>query len=238
MINSLSLAEQLLREIEVEALSKIIPSILPLALKCRDYKGYCVLSLLVTPIAKNAATNTIQTNELIRVLLLQGLATKDISKIVAESQEEFIELKSISSDQVSSHSLKELEMWIPEATGILGHIENVPRESYLNLSNRLEQIRRLYEVLRGYVVAKLTYYQQVLTLLNTQKTTPTQSTNNENRSKQKIFIVHGHNGEIKESLARLIEKQGIQAIILHEQANQGDTTRFVAAFFLLFQLGF
>ena len=39
----------------------------------------------------------------------------------------------------------------------------------------------------------------------------------------KVFVVHGHNGEIKEAVAQLIEKQGIQAIILHEQANQGAT---------------
>lgn len=40
---------------------------------------------------------------------------------------------------------------------------------------------------------------------------------------RKVFIVHGHNGEMKEAVARLIEKQGIQAIILHEQANLGAT---------------
>lgn len=39
----------------------------------------------------------------------------------------------------------------------------------------------------------------------------------------KIFIVHGHDGELKQSVARLIEKQGIEAIILSEQANQGRT---------------
>ncbi len=39
----------------------------------------------------------------------------------------------------------------------------------------------------------------------------------------KIFIVHGHDGELKESVARIIEKQGIEAIILSEQANQGRT---------------
>lgn len=39
----------------------------------------------------------------------------------------------------------------------------------------------------------------------------------------KVFIVHGHDGEIKESVARLVEKQGITPIILHEQANQGQT---------------
>ena len=42
-------------------------------------------------------------------------------------------------------------------------------------------------------------------------------------SYSKIFIVHGHNGELKEAIARLIERQGIEAIILHEQANLGNT---------------
>ena len=32
----------------------------------------------------------------------------------------------------------------------------------------------------------------------------------------KVFIVHGHNGEIKEAVARIIEKQGLEAVILSE----------------------
>lgn len=39
----------------------------------------------------------------------------------------------------------------------------------------------------------------------------------------KVFIVHGHDGELKQSVARIIEKQGIEAVILTEQANQGKT---------------
>lgn len=39
----------------------------------------------------------------------------------------------------------------------------------------------------------------------------------------KVFIVHGHDGEIKESVARLIEKQGIEAVILSEKTNRGKT---------------
>ena len=39
----------------------------------------------------------------------------------------------------------------------------------------------------------------------------------------KIFIVHGHDGELKQSVARVIEKQEIEAVILTEQANQGKT---------------
>lgn len=39
----------------------------------------------------------------------------------------------------------------------------------------------------------------------------------------KIFIVHGHNETMKQSVARLIEKQNIDAIILHEKPNKGRT---------------
>ncbi len=40
---------------------------------------------------------------------------------------------------------------------------------------------------------------------------------------KKIFIVHGHDEEAKYSLARFLEKLGIEVIILHEQPNQGRT---------------
>lgn len=42
-------------------------------------------------------------------------------------------------------------------------------------------------------------------------------------SMTKIFIVHGHDGALQQSVARVIEKQGIEAVILSEQANQGRT---------------
>ncbi|WP_321419455.1 nucleotide-binding protein [uncultured Methanomethylovorans sp.] len=40
-------------------------------------------------------------------------------------------------------------------------------------------------------------------------------------SSSKIFIVHGHDEEMKQSVARIIEKLGLEAIILHEKANEG-----------------
>lgn len=39
----------------------------------------------------------------------------------------------------------------------------------------------------------------------------------------KVFIVHGHDGEAKEITARFVEKLGYEAIILHEQASKGRT---------------
>lgn len=38
-----------------------------------------------------------------------------------------------------------------------------------------------------------------------------------------IFIVHGHNEEMKQSVARSIEKIGLNPVILHEKANKGKT---------------
>ncbi len=43
------------------------------------------------------------------------------------------------------------------------------------------------------------------------------------RDNKKIFIVHGHDGKAREAVAQLIKKLDMEPIILHEQANQGDT---------------
>ena len=42
-------------------------------------------------------------------------------------------------------------------------------------------------------------------------------------NKSKVFIVHGHDEAAKEAAARLVEKIGLEAIILHEQASSGQT---------------
>lgn len=39
----------------------------------------------------------------------------------------------------------------------------------------------------------------------------------------KVFIVHGHDNEAKIEVARVVEKLGLKAIILHEQASSGNT---------------
>ena len=47
--------------------------------------------------------------------------------------------------------------------------------------------------------------------------------NKSDKVNSRVFIVHGHDGELKNEAARFIEKLGFKAIILHEQANQGMT---------------
>jgi hypothetical protein len=42
-------------------------------------------------------------------------------------------------------------------------------------------------------------------------------------SPTRVFVVHGQDNAARESVARFLERAGIQAVILHEQANRGDT---------------
>ncbi len=41
--------------------------------------------------------------------------------------------------------------------------------------------------------------------------------------KQKVFVVHGHNDSMKQTVARTLEKIGLNAIVLHEQVSRGRT---------------
>jgi len=52
------------------------------------------------------------------------------------------------------------------------------------------------------------------------------------KSNKKVFVVHGHNEAAKESVARFIEKLGLEAVILHEHPNKGRTIieKFIACY--------
>lgn len=42
-------------------------------------------------------------------------------------------------------------------------------------------------------------------------------------SLKRVFIVHGHDDAMKQTVARVVEKLGLQPVILHEQPNKGRT---------------
>ncbi|MCC9656418.1 TIR domain-containing protein [Rhodopirellula halodulae] len=43
------------------------------------------------------------------------------------------------------------------------------------------------------------------------------------KSSRKVFVVHGHDNETKQTVARFLEKLGLEAVILHERSNKGLT---------------
>ena len=51
----------------------------------------------------------------------------------------------------------------------------------------------------------------------------TESINDKSIDRSKVFIIHGHDDGAKNEVARFVEKLGLEAVILHEQVNSGDT---------------
>lgn len=49
------------------------------------------------------------------------------------------------------------------------------------------------------------------------------SINKKTKNTKKVFLVHGHDNEFKETVARFLEKLDLHPVILHEQANNGMT---------------
>lgn len=52
---------------------------------------------------------------------------------------------------------------------------------------------------------------------------PTKVAPSTKKPSNKVFIVHGHDDSIKNQVARFLEKLGLEAVILHEQASRGMT---------------
>lgn len=92
------------------------------------------------------------------------------------------------------------------------------RVSFFNLRDDIDQAK---VCARGLLIAKgmlETYLEDEHGNINIKQPTIPCAKNS-----KRIFIVHGHDGELKEAVARIIEKQNIEAVILGEKANQGRT---------------
>jgi predicted nucleotide-binding protein len=96
---------------------------------------------------------------------------------------------------------KEVTSWSPSGG------ENYSEENYCERSVLLQKIDSTLNYISG---------------LNFNSQSDSAS-NEKNKSLTKVFIVHGHNDAVKESIARFIEKLGLIPIILHEQPNKGRT---------------
>lgn len=222
-MTALEKLDQVIEKAQTTPLSTVVPLVFPIALECSDYFGYSLLAHWQCPLCESDKANAVQRNEIIKVLMLQGLSREKAKEIELSATHQYIDMKTIEGKGMLAHSVKEMETWLVEADK---SIKNAPihDDKVKEVITRKRQIEQQYELLRSYITSKLTYYRQLLS--KEYNVTPKSVTINNFEGKaefSKVFIVHGHNGEIKEAVARLIERQGIQAIILHEQANQGAT---------------
>ena len=212
-----------LEKLNSTPLSSSLPSVLSFALECKDYQGYCLLAHWYCPLCDNVKANAIQRNEIIKTLMLQGLLKDEAQKIEQQATEQHIDMKRIDDNAMLAHSVSEMEVWLDEYREIMTKPPH-DEDRIKSLNQRKNQIERRYELLRSLITSKMTYYRQILKNKEEEKRMQGNSVGVVSPSvSAKVFIVHGHNGEMKEAVARLVEKQGIKAVILHEQANQGAT---------------
>lgn len=78
------------------------------------------------------------------------------------------------------------------------------KETFINIVNTMIEDITLSDVMSG-------------------KETENNKVEKSKNSTDEIFVVHGHNEMMKQSVARMIEKLNLRPIILHEQANRGRT---------------
>lgn len=75
----------------------------------------------------------------------------------------------------------------------------------------------------GLVKSKAVFEVYLEELKDNDVTPDNEATQDNSISKSKVFVVHGHDEALKQEVARIVEKQGLEAIILSEQANHGKT---------------
>jgi hypothetical protein len=94
-------------------------------------------------------------------------------------------------------------------------------EATHNGSNLLTTIKETLQL----KIKALTDLMDAIPLFQEEKSSKQENSSetNINLDMRKVFIVHGHNEEIKEKVARIIERLGLTPIILHEQVNHGQT---------------
>jgi predicted nucleotide-binding protein len=138
--------------------------------------------------------------------------------------------KKIVNDKQFEELLSNLNIWELKNYELLKKIPSISGATPLKLKNatyindkKVSLQKRKIEVKRnlGISILKLQTAKELLSLNRNFLTDGTHSIDNHKSNPANIFIVHGHNNEAKLALARYLEKLGLKAIILHEQANFG-----------------
>lgn len=93
---------------------------------------------------------------------------------------------------------------------------------FLGNTSQAEELREFKDDVKN-KVNNLKQLNAKLSLIKVAEGIPSNIEAENQATNKKVFIVHGHNNEIKLDVARTLEKLGLTPIILHEQPNSGNT---------------
>ncbi len=225
--------DNICEKLQTARLSTILPLLLPISLECEDYSGYCMLSYWGKPLCKEKDANIAIRKEMHRVLLAEGLASKNIAIIENDAFDDYMKLRAVGKDQICMLSAKEMEdkmqsykdaaSALDTPAGLhpvdLYYLNEEHTTSKLKLINSRQQVEQQYAVLQTFIVSKLTEYRRK-NAIEERKTVMSKRIENS----KKVFIIHGHSEAKRRELKELLkDKFHLVPIILSEQPDQGLT---------------
>lgn len=153
--------DTILDSMKTEPLSYIVPMVMPIALECKDYQGYSLLAHWNCPLCDEVSANAVQRDEMVSTLIQEGLSKEDANDLELQATKQYMRMKSIGEGDILAHSVKEMEQWI---SGYESVMSNPPysKEKIVQLNERKKQIEQQYELLRSFIVSKLTFYRRNL----------------------------------------------------------------------------
>ena len=87
--------DNIYEKMQTVPLSYILSMLLPIALECGDYEGYCILTFWGNPTHLDKNINKTLRQEMCNVLKKENLMDSEIEKILESSIENYIKLRTI-----------------------------------------------------------------------------------------------------------------------------------------------
>lgn len=194
-------------------LSLVIPQIYPIAIECKDYENYCLLSLWEKPFANTREGNSVLLGSIVDTLCRIGLTQEEALKIENKAYERYFHLRIVGENKVCPLSAREMENSI-DTTKELLQVSDSTNMSIMVLYRR-QDIEKQYAVLHSLVMAMLEKYQLIyrdedMEMKKTEK-------------KQKVFIVHGRDTDARNKVELFLRRINLQPVILDFEPNAGLT---------------
>lgn len=160
-METLKRIDTILDSMKTEPLSYIVPMVMPIALECKDYQGYSLLAHWNCPLCDEVSANAVQREEIVSILIQEGLSKEDGNELEFQATKQYMSMKSIGDGDILAHSVKEMEQWLSGYESVMSSPPH-SKEKIVQLNERKKQIEQQYELLRSFIVSKLTSYRRNL----------------------------------------------------------------------------
>ena len=236
-MNSIDKIEKIYSQLSASnsILSLILPQLYPIALECKDYKGFYIMFLWGITVSNDSENNlSFHFKEACEMLRETGLEKEKIITIEKEAKNEYLILRGYDRKKKEMFllSAKQMEDQLLQVNNAIDSITTsinsnqtnlVQRKAELDIKNEFLKLRKQaqdqYNILHEYVMNKLAKYQRIISSYSCEKNI----VGNINNTKQ-IFIIHGHNEAKRRELESLIkDKFNLIPIVLSEQPSTGLT---------------